>query len=97
MKRFKFWATLALVAACFFLAAMLPTLVLAQPPLPHILAVMLFNKMDTRPHLLGTISGAEKCLAEAERLNRTNEALRERDAREAGAEYVCLKIERAAI
>lgn len=61
-------------------------------PVPdiHHLVLAFINEPAHPPTLLSWFRTRDACLSEADRLNRTNEALRTREARVVGAEYVCL-------
>lgn len=62
-----------------------------------LLAVVGFADPNVRPYIVARYSSMEACQADALRLNRTTEKLREPEMRRIGAEFVCLKIERSTV
>jgi len=63
----------------------------------YILAFTLLNVPEAAPELMAPHKSRESCMVAAAKLNNTDESLRSKGAREVGAEYVCLKIERTTI
>ncbi len=63
----------------------------------YYLAIVFFLAMTTEPIPLSGPFDKETCMIKAEKSNRTNKAVREKEARELGAEFVCLKVERVTV
>jgi hypothetical protein len=64
----------------------------------YVLAFVLLNNLaDTAPKFVKGYTTGESCRVEAEVRNRSDERLREVEWRMAGAEYVCLHVERVMI
>lgn len=64
----------------------------------YILAIAMLNNLkETAPKLVQPHESKESCYQDAEKRNQTDDGLRSVQARELGAEYVCLKIERVRI
>ncbi len=63
-----------------------------------ILAYALLAKLDaTAPQMVAPMPTRSACLAEAERRNRTDERLRQKDVRAVGGEFVCLQVVRVSV
>lgn len=88
------------IAACVGFFLLLPRLAQSAPH-PSQAGSFLAGVGLNAPHqsavLLKWYPKHDDCVAEAVKLNQSNERLREPDAREIGAEYVCLRIERGAV
>jgi hypothetical protein len=63
----------------------------------YILALAFLHVPGAPPKLIAPHESREACMVDAAKYNRADEQLRSKGAREAGMEYVCLKIERATI
>lgn len=63
----------------------------------YILALALLKVPESAPKLIAPHTSRESCMVDAAKLNSTDAQLRSKGAREIGAEYVCLKIERTTI
>lgn len=64
----------------------------------YILAYALLNAMQTEaPRSIKPFEDRSACMAEAEKRNRTDERLRDKEVRALGGEFVCLKVERAGV
>lgn len=64
----------------------------------YILAYVLLNQLQTQaPRPIAAMETRSACMAEAEKRNRTDERLRDKDVRALGGEFVCLKVERVRI
>lgn len=61
----------------------------------YILALAFLNVADAAPKLLEPHKTQDACHAAANARNRKDEGLQTQQARELGAEFVCLKVERA--
>lgn len=62
-----------------------------------ILALAALNLPTVPPELLRPFASHEQCMVEAEKMNKTVEELRTPPAREAGYEFICLKVSRVLI
>lgn len=58
---------------------------------------MMFHLEDSRPQLMVPFTSLAACLIEAEKLNRTDEDLRDPRVRAVGGEYVCLVIKKVGV
>lgn len=64
----------------------------------YILALILANHMDTAaPQAVAPFKDREACMVAAEKANNTDRDLRTPEARKAGAQYACLKIEKVTV
>ncbi len=65
--------------------------------LVSILALVALANPAIEPGLLERFQSHEACMVEADKRNRTDPDLRTQLAREAGIEYVCLKVVRSGV
>jgi hypothetical protein len=63
----------------------------------YILALAFLHVPGAPPKLIAPYESREACMVDAAKYGKADETLRSKGAREAGAEYVCLKIERVVI
>jgi hypothetical protein len=63
----------------------------------YILALAFLHVPGAPPKLVAPHESRESCMVDAAKYNKADDQLKSKGAREAGAEYVCLKIERVVI
>lgn len=61
----------------------------------YILALAFLNVVDAAPRLLEPHKTRDACMVAAEKRNKADDGLRTEQAKQLGAAFVCLKVERA--